>query len=127
MKLPLKDFVDVVHGLGDQKRELRPSDGRDPARIEVSAKVTLHVLRAHSVANSCSVLTSDISLGGMDVIQSVAIPVGSQVIVALPCKDKLLSVHATVVRSTELAEGVYASALDFTRLVEPEPVVHSTK
>ncbi len=121
MKLPLKEFVDVVHGLGDQKKEMRVSDGRDPARIEVSAKVALHVLKDHTVASTLNVLTSDISLSGMSVFQSVAMPVGTQVIIALPCKEKLLSVHALVVRSTGLAEGVYAAALEFTRLVEPDP------
>jgi hypothetical protein len=121
MKLPLKDFVDVVHGLNERKNQLHQTEGRDAARIEVSAKVTLQLLRNHAVCGTLNVLTSEISLGGLGVVQSVALPVGTQVIVALPYKDKGLSVHATVSRCAELAYGVYAVGLDFTQLVEREP------
>jgi hypothetical protein len=116
MKLPLRDFADVITAMKGPMDALGNSEKRRAARMTVQYKINVFLLEQDKIGQSFSVLTRDISLTGMGVLQSVALRAGSHVVVELPRPGSPLYVVSLVMHSRPLADGVLAVGLEFERV-----------
>jgi hypothetical protein len=120
MKLPLRDFADVitamkepaVNGLGAEKRRV--------ARMSVVARVNACLIEHGQIGRRYTALAQDISLGGLGMLQSAAVPVGQELILTLPRTPEPIFVAAKVLRCSELADGLMAVGVEFTRVLDRE-------
>ena len=120
MKLPLRDYADVITALKGPGERPGANEKRVAARMTVSAKINIHLIEDKRVARSFSALTRDISLTGCGVLQSVALSANQNVVVALPRTHAPLYVIATVMHCRPLADGLLAVGLEFVELASKE-------
>jgi c-di-GMP-binding flagellar brake protein YcgR len=121
MKLALRDFADVITALkGPGQKSGAGSEKRGAARMSVTAKINIHLLDNQRVARSFSVLTRDISITGMGVLQSIALSSNQNVIVELPRPQSPLFVICVVMHCRPLADGLLAVGLEYTEMASKE-------
>ena len=120
MKLPLRDFADVISALKSPAENLSASEKRRAARMTVNAKVNVHLLDNNRLVKSFSALTRDISLTGVGLLQSVALSSNQQVILTLPRQHAPLFVICVVMHCRPLADGLLAVGLEFVELASKE-------
>src|SRR4051812_25526481 len=84
MKLPLREFADVVQAMKGPGESGAGSEKRKAARMTGSAKLTAFLIEGGKVGRSYSILTRDISISGVGVLQSITLQPGQEVILALP-------------------------------------------
>jgi hypothetical protein len=120
MKLPLRDFADVITAMKGPGDKAAGAEKRSAARMTVNAKINLHLIDNDRVVRSFSALTRDISITGMGVLQSVALSSGQNVVVALPRPQSPLFVICSVMHCRPLADGVLAVGLEFAELATKE-------
>jgi PilZ domain-containing protein len=118
MKLPLREFADVVAALKTASDKNSAAEVRQVARMQVYAKVDLHLLVDGKPARSFSALTRDISLTGVGLLQSVALPPNQELIIAMPRPNGLLYVHAVVKYCRALADGLLTAGIEYTKLAD---------
>ncbi|CAN5447018.1 hypothetical protein BH09PLA1_BH09PLA1_15480 [soil metagenome] len=87
----------------------------------VNAKLIVGVLKDGAIASSFSVLTRDISLAGIGLLQSIAIQEGQEFVLGLPRKagKAPLFLVSVVMHSRPLADGVYGLGCEFVRAAPP--------
>jgi hypothetical protein len=119
MNLPLSDFADVVAALkGLDQKAGEGSEGRRGARTHVCTRLDVHLYEGDRVGRSFSVLSQDISIRGVGVLQSLAISQGKQVIITLPRKTSPLLVVSRVMHCRALADGLMAVGMEFSKLLD---------
>jgi hypothetical protein len=118
MKLPVRDFADIVAALKGVSDGISASENRKAARMHVCAKVDLHLVVDARPARTYSALTRDISLTGVGLLQSVALPPEQEVIISLPRAGGPLFVHALAKHCRVLADGLLTAGLEFTKLAD---------
>jgi hypothetical protein len=122
MKLPLRDFADVIAALRKASDKNSAAELRQAARMQVYAKVDIYLLTNGVPARSFSALTRDISLIGVGLLQSVALPLNQEVIIALPRPNGLFCVHAVVKYCRALADGLLTAGIEYTKLADADMV-----
>jgi len=113
MKLPLRDFADVISPIKGPGQAAANAEKRGAARMTVNAKLNVYLLDNNRVAKAFSVLTRDISLTGVGLLQGVALSAKQNVILALPREKGPLFVICTVMHCRPLADGVYGLGCEF--------------
>jgi hypothetical protein len=118
MKLPVQEYAEVVAALKVAADDVAAAEGRRAARMIVGAKVDLHLISNSKPARSFSALTRDVSLSGVGLLQSVALPAGQEVILTLPRATGPLFVHCVVKHCRVLADGLLTVGLEYTKLAD---------
>ncbi|HEY7086825.1 MAG TPA: PilZ domain-containing protein [Tepidisphaeraceae bacterium] len=120
MKLPLREFADIVAALkGPAAAKADSSEIRQAARMDVTAKVNVYFVDSDKPIRSYSALTRDVSLTGMGLLQSVAVPAGQELFVALPrTSGPPLFVQSQAKHCRSLADGLLAVGLEFTKVAD---------
>ena len=123
MQLPLRDFADVISALKGPMERAAPTEKRRAARMTVTARVTLHLVDNNRVLRSFSAITRDISITGVGLLQSVAMSMNQNVVIALPRPTNTpLFVVATVVACRPLADGLVTVGLEFAEMASKETI-----
>ena len=120
MKLPLRDFSDVITALKGPNEKSAASEQRGAARMSVTAKINVHLLENNRVIRSFSALTRDISLTGCGLMQSVALSPNQLVILALPRPTAPLFVISHITHCRPLADGLLSVGVEFNELASKE-------
>jgi c-di-GMP-binding flagellar brake protein YcgR len=118
MKLPLRDFADVIAALKGPENRSSGSEKRNAARMNVTAKVSVHLLVDEKVGRSFSALTRDISLTGCGLIQAVALSSEQRVILELPREHTPLFVISLAMHCRPLADGLLAVGFEYVQLLD---------
>ncbi len=124
MKLPLREFADVVAGLkatGDVQQ--KAEEVRQAARMPIVARIDLSFIENGVLGRAFSVVTRDISLTGIGVLQSVVVKPKREVIMTLPRSTVPLYVAAKAMHSRSVADGLFTVGFEFERIL-PNNVVH---
>ena len=91
--------------------------------MTVTARVTIHLVDNNRVTRSFSAITRDISITGIGLLQSVALSINQNVIIALPRPTSTpLFVVSTVVVCKPLADGLVAVGLEFAEMASKETI-----
>jgi hypothetical protein len=114
MKLPLREFADVLEGLQGPASHPSGSEQRSAARIGVTTRVELYVNNGGRWQTYVA-LTRDISISGLGLLQSLALDEGREVVIRLPRKRQPLYVAARVTHCRTLADGILAVGLEYSR------------
>lgn len=120
MKLPLRDFADVIAALKGPEGKSSGSEKRNAARMHVTAKVNVHLMDDEQMGRSFSALTRDVSLTGCGLIQAVALSSAQKVIVELPREHAPLFVISLAMHCRPLADGLLAVGFEFFELLDAE-------
>ena len=119
MKLPLRDFADVIAALKGPAENLSASEKRRSARMTVFAKLNVFLVDDKNV-RTFSALTRDISLTGVGLLQSTALSAGQLVILALPRAQSPLFVVSTAMHCRPLADGLLAVGMEYVEMASKE-------
>ena len=120
VKLPLREFGDVVEALKGPTVYSGLPEKRNAARINVSAKVNIYLFENNKVERCFSALTRDISLTGIGLLQTVALSSKQHVIIALTRPHVPLFVISSVAACRPLADGLMAVGLEFLEIASKE-------
>ena len=118
MLLPLREYTQVVSSLKERGAGFAADEARKSPRVAVVTQIDVHVLQAGKVERSFTALTRDLSRGGLGLIQSVDLPKGQEVVVTLPREAGPIRALARVVRSVNLADGIYLVGIEFLAMGE---------
>ncbi len=118
MKLPLREFSEVLTMLRGPIESSAASEKRQAARMTVNARVIGYLMDGEKVQRSYSMLMRDISLTGTGVLQTLALPQNSKVVLALPRNAAPLFVLSNVMHCRSLADGILACGIEFVNLVD---------
>jgi hypothetical protein len=130
MQLPLREFSEVISRLraGDVNPKAN-SEQRKTTRMIIAARIDVFLINpATKSVRTFSALTRDISLDGAGLMQSIALPEGVEILLALPrgaaiaASGPPLFVCGRVTHCRTLADGILAIGVQFTR-VAPEELV----
>lgn len=119
MKLPLKDFSEIVGRLRASAPSTQ-SEGRSASRMEVMARVSAHIVEGTTIKRSYSLLMRDISLTGMGVFQSLALSPHTEIVLELPRHADPLLVCGSVTHCINIADGIVSLGIVFTSLANAE-------
>src|SRR4051794_17183362 len=122
MKLTVQDFAEIVSALRGEAASLGAQEKRRAVRMEVNSKLVVGVLNDETVGRTYSVLTRDISLAGIGLLQSIALQQGQEFVLSLPRthgKPPLFFV-TVVMHCRPLADGLYGLGCEFVRQAPPE-------
>lgn len=117
MKLSVQDFAEIVGALRGQASDLNAQEKRRAVRMTVTSKLVVGVLKDDAVGRTYSVLTRDISLAGIGLLQSIALQQGQEFVLSLPRqhgKPPLFFV-TVVMHCRPLADGLYGLGCEFVR------------
>jgi c-di-GMP-binding flagellar brake protein YcgR len=120
MKIPVREFADVVSALKGPMDNTGASEKRCAARMTVSAKINIHIVDGGKIGRTYSALTRDISMTGMGLLQSVAVQTKQSIIIALPRATMPLFVIGTVMHCRPLADGLMAVGVEFSEMASKE-------
>jgi hypothetical protein len=81
--------------------------------MTVACKLNIFMLDDGQIGQTFSVLSRDISLTGLGLLQSVALQSGTKVIIELPRSMKPLFMVSTIMHTRPLADGLLAVGLEF--------------
>ncbi len=134
MKLAHTDFDDVVAGMqspiqepssapGNRPPQARPdADRRNAARMTVASNVQAWLVEHGKLGQSFTAFAQNVSLVGLELIPSISIAPGQEMIVALPrLGTSPLLVSAITARCSTGAQGRMRCGLEFSG-VAPESV-----
>lgn len=120
MKLSLRDFADIVRGLKESAAESQGrNEKRRASRVVLGARVQLYVIDGAKLGRGFSALTRDVSLTGMGLLQSIALPAKQEIAISLPRSATPLYLAAVVRHCRMLADGLLATGVEFTGLLDP--------
>ena len=120
MKLPLRDFAEVIAALKGPGENLSASEKRQAARMTVCAKINVHLMDGNRATRTFSALTRDISLTGVGLLQAVALSPKQNVVLELPRSHAPLFVCSLALHCRPLADGVLAVGMEFCELASKE-------
>jgi hypothetical protein len=121
MRLPLREFADVVAAMKESPVHNAGSEKRRTARMNVATKIAVIHVEAGKPCRSYVALTQDISLSGIGIVQAPPAQAGQQFLLALPRAEVgPLFVAAKAVRVSTLADGITSVGLEFTQLLAAE-------
>ena len=117
MKLSVQDFAEVVAVLRAEQSDASAQEKRNAVRMAVTTKLVVGVLDGDRITRKFSVLTRDISLAGVGLLQSIALQQGQQFVISLPRKSPRppLFFVTEVQHCRPLADGVYGLGCEFVR------------
>ncbi|MBC8107781.1 MAG: PilZ domain-containing protein [Anaerolineae bacterium] len=122
MKLSVQDFAEIVGALRGEGNNLGAHEKRRAVRMEVNSKLVVGVLNDGVIGRKYSVLTRDISLAGIGLLQSIALQQKQEFVLSLPRqhgKPPLFFV-TVVMHCRPLADGLYGLGCEFVRQAPPE-------
>jgi hypothetical protein len=121
MKLTVQDFAEIVAALRGEQGDTSAQEKRRAVRMAVTSKLKVGVLDGERVTQSFSVLSRDISLAGIGLLQSVALPSGQEFVISLPRRAPRppLFFVTVVTHCRPLADGVYGLGCEFVRQATP--------
>lgn len=121
MHLSSQHFAEVVEAL----RHGRVGGGherRQITRLEVQTRLQIARYRDGVCAEELNVLSRDISIGGIGLLQSVGMENGEQVVVCLPRLERPpLFVLSVVTYCRQMADGLFGLGIQFQRLMSLDP------
>ena len=122
MQLAPQQFSNILTSLRPATPSGRGSEQRRHSRIRVRSKVVVAAIADDKTVRSYSALTSDISFGGIALMQSAAAANGSHLLVLLPRSDKHpLALMCVVSRCALLADGLYSVGVQFVQEASSGP------
>jgi hypothetical protein len=121
MKLTVQDFAEVVAVLRGQESDSSAQEKRQASRMSVTTRLVVGVLDGDRITRTFSALTRDISLAGVGLLQSVALPQGQEFVISLPRKSPRPPLYfvTAVQHCRPLADGVYGLGCEFVRQAPP--------
>jgi len=122
MKLSVQDFAEIVSALRGEASDLSAQEKRRAVRMSVTSKLVVGVLNDGALGRTYSVLTRDISLAGIGLLQSIALQQGQEFVLSLPRqhgKPPLFFV-LVVMHCRPLADGLYGLGCEFVRQAPEE-------
>src|SRR4051812_43327569 len=106
MKLPLREFADIINGLKlPADAQQKADEGRQAARMAISARIDVSFIEGRGLGRTFSVITRDISLTGVGVLQAVPVKPRREVILTLPRSTSPLYVAAKVMHTRAVADA----------------------
>lgn len=99
------------------------SEKRRATRMQVQAKIDVARVGQGRILQNFSLLTRDVSLIGMGLIQGVRVKEEDELIITLPrMKGPPLYVGAMVRHCRDLADNLYSVGAEFTKEITPDVV-----
>jgi len=121
MKLPLREFADIITALkAPNDAQEKTAEGRQAARMAIVARIDVSFIENGVLGRALSVITRDISLTGIGVLQSVMVKPKREVILTLPRPTAPLYVGAKVMHTRTVADGLFAVGFEFERIIPDE-------
>ena len=120
MHLSAQHLAEVVEALRHERAGCG-HERRQVTRLEVQTSLQIARYRDGICTEEINVLTRDISIGGIGLLQSVAMEVGEQVVVRLPRLERPpLFVLSAVTHCRRLGDGLWGVGMRFQRLLTLE-------
>lgn len=93
---------------------------RQVTRIEVQAPIQISIVTDGKLAGDSTVLTRDVSIGGMGIMYTRQLPAGQQLVARLPRANRKppLVLLCRVTHCRQLADGIYGVGIAFVQLLE---------
>ena len=111
-------FAEVVDALRFGAMTTAAHERRQVTRIEVQCPIQIAQYVNGGSTDERDVITRDISIGGIGLMQSIPMEPGKQIVVRLPRREKPpLFVLSQVAYAHRLAEGIYGVGARFKRLL----------
>lgn len=127
MHLSTQHFAEVVDALRMGAVTTAAHERRQVTRIEVQCPLQIAQYANGGSADERDVLTRDISIGGIGLMQSIPMEASEQIVVRLPRREKPpMFVLAQVAYCHRLAEGIYGIGARFGRLLNADTTSAST-
>ena len=121
MKLPLREFADVVAALKGAAEKAGANEKRLAARMTICAKLNVYLLQNGDLVRSFSVLTRDISITGIGLLQGIAVSGEQSVVLQLPRGlAESLCMVCRVMHCRPLADGIMAVGMEYVEKATPE-------
>lgn len=125
--LSTQHFAEVVDALRLGAMTTAAHERRQVTRIEVQCPIQIAHYVNGSSTDERDVLTRDISIGGIGLMQSISMEPGKQIVVRLPRRERPpLFVLSQVTYSRRLAESIYGIGAHFKRLLNADSSSAST-
>ncbi|MFI5379381.1 MAG: PilZ domain-containing protein [Tepidisphaerales bacterium] len=116
MELTPQQHGKILLGLRPTAPASQGSEKRRHTRVSVRAQVAVAAMTESKSARSYTALTSDISIGGIGLMQSAAADKGSRLVVRLLRQNKPpLALLCTVSRCASPADGLYSVGAQFVQ------------
>lgn len=121
MHLGVQHFAEVVEALRRGADAASGHERRQITRIETQAPMQIARYVDGSGADEFTVLTRDVSIGGVGLLQSNPMDAGDQIVVRLPRLERPpLFVLSHVTHCRRLADGIYGIGVQFNRLLNTD-------
>lgn len=118
MHLSAQHFAEVVEALRQGSAAASGHERRQITRIESQCQVRIARYVNGSSTEEFSVLTRDISIGGIGLLQSVPMHAGEEIVVRLPRVDRPpLFVLSRITHCRQMADGIYGIGVQYCRLL----------
>jgi hypothetical protein len=119
MILSARDFAGVVNFLKRHGQAAAGAEKRRTTRLEIQCKLVVAVPRKDG-SRTFTTLGKDISLEGVGLLSSVALPKAQEIVLYLPQSDvQTLLVLSTVMFCAPIADGIFTLGCRFDRLMDP--------
>jgi hypothetical protein len=114
MKLPLREFADIIAALKGVAEKAGANEKRGAARMTICAKLDAYLLRNDELVRTFSVLTRDISITGIGLLQGVAVSSDQRIVLQLPRGlQEPLCMVCRVMHCRPLADGIAAVGMEY--------------
>jgi hypothetical protein len=121
MKLPLREFADVIAALKGVAEKGGANEKRGAARMTICAKLDAYILKDEDLLRAFSVLTRDISITGIGVLQGIAISSSQRLVLQLPRGlQEPICMVCKVMHCRPLADGIVAVGLEYDEKASPQ-------
>lgn len=122
MHLSAQHFAEVVEALRRGGSAGSGHERRQITRIEAQTQLQIARYANGASAEEITVLTRDVSIGGIGLLQSSPMKSGEQIVVRLPRIDRQpLFVLSKITHCRQMADGIYGIGVQFNRLLNPDP------
>jgi hypothetical protein len=125
MRLAVQDFALVIEALrGPGHAGAGGAEQRKAVRMTVSTKLKVHLPREDNrTFKSYSVLSRDVSLTGVGLMQSVGLPKGTKFVLTLPRANRpALHVVCKVMHTQMLADGLFGIGAEYEEMASDDTV-----
>lgn len=127
MHLSAQHFAEVVQSLRRTTSESSGHERRQITRIEAQAPLQIARYINGNSTEEFTVLTRDISIGGVGLLQSAPMKTGEQIVVRLPRIDRTpLFVLSKITHCRQMADHIYGIGVQFHRLLNVDTTQSKT-